>query len=653
MKRLLSIPLALLILFIPILRVHADDVLLEETSEVEVTADAVTTRDLNLYTNVVNVVNTDLTESEISHIFENFNDTTADLLLDNPEATSIDMSEALAASVCNADTCKGVDSYKEHKTLDSVVQNDISISGSSGDNALKNPASGVGISTGDVNAVVNVLNIVNSKLQNSHWTIVAVNIYGDWQGNLVLPPSSYFETAAMATPSTAATDEHVVFENTINVESSSGLNALAATGSPSLGLGEVTDSHIESGDAAALSSVKNIANTSLGQGTSYLGVINTVGGWQGEVFGLPSGVTAHQSDQGITFYSSSLGSNENLPGDEASESTLIKNTIDVSAQTGGNGIAGLNLDHNSIATGSSNALANVLNFGNIIAHDSNLTINIVNVMGKWHGDIFFGQPTLQTVADIAPPTEKTLLTLSYPSDDTSKKQLFYVLGGTAYVYTDIVSLRKTNDVPEVGIAAGKNIAFEVVVDNNSLIDLQNAIVYDILTDAEGTVVYRQNFPLDTLSAHQEATIAYAMDIPSDVAPGRYTNSAYLEGYLSEGNQFVRSAQVAKSSFTILLPEIVPTPTPTVSPVPEVLSQTTIDSNTEPKIVRSVIKPKEKKIVGPIRMVEAQSMLIPPSTGKSVVGMELDSLLRLTFLLLIIATCYVVAKTRQQHKQNII
>ncbi len=401
----------------------------------------VDTGDINVYANVLNVVNTNLTNSKIVEMLDNFNGLTADIILNSPDSAPTELAQNLVAGICNSVECKSFNSFTLTNNNQAEVNNDVNAVGHTGSNQISagQDAENAQIKTGNVNAVVNVLNIVNSNLFNSRWTIASVNIFGSWQGDLVLPSELYFldRMSIGNNPSqnnlnnidkvvlNVQNDNQAEFNNNVATISDTGNNSIDATGAPDGKKGDAENSQITTGDAQSGSVVKNYANTNLFGGAWFLGIINTLGSWSGNIYSLPDQVAMANTPTGMTFFSVQGSKDEsykilsnaltdNTSADSTATSTTdtqinidnqntakITNNVNVGAFTGDNSITGQETENGKISTGNAKALANILNFANTNLINSDLQVGIINIFGSWNGNVVFGYPDLSVTQKLA------------------------------------------------------------------------------------------------------------------------------------------------------------------------------------------------------------------------------------------------------------
>ncbi len=284
------------------------------------------------------------------------------------------------------------------------LENTIAAAASTGGNAATSTTGDVAILTGNAFAAANVINMVNTNVVGSDYLAFIMNAFGSWEGDLVLPPGSFFsaeggsasggerqnDTCCIGGNITAENENTGTIENNVAAAADSGDNSgSAGTGSAS----------VATGDAGANSNVMTIANTNIFGNNFLLLYVRTGGSWSGKIFSLPSGVNIIGMDDGfiIDGFSSQLGMGGLGTGvgsttvRNASNARIINN-VSATASTGGNtATAGGNA---SIYTGNAYAASNVVNIANTNIIGKNWLLAIINIFGNWNGDVAFGRPDL-------------------------------------------------------------------------------------------------------------------------------------------------------------------------------------------------------------------------------------------------------------------
>lgn len=303
------------------------------------------------------------------------------------------------SSGCGTGPCGGDGETNISNTSTSTINNSVVVRSQTGDNTATGES--VDIDTGDAYAGANVVNVANTNIIDANYMLLAVNNFGDWSGDLVLPGKDYFMNmlygmGVSGGNITVETDNAAKVDNTVSVEADTGNNTASSTGT----------STIETGDAVASANVSNTVNSTFFNQDSLYILFRVHGNWNGNVFGLPPGLSWRSTGNGIEIFGSG-----DAPFDEESDGSQsnlnifsqnnadIKNNINVYALTGENQAQGGNA---SVETGNAYAGANVVNMANTNIIGRNWILAIVNIFGDWNGNLTFGRPDLWLGAKVVP-----------------------------------------------------------------------------------------------------------------------------------------------------------------------------------------------------------------------------------------------------------
>lgn len=386
-------------------------------SEEGVKDSAIDTGTVNVFANVLNIVNTTQYNSEIVQITEDFNNLSTDLLMNHPETSPAQLSADIVAGLCSDIVCQSLTTFKLTNKNNADLTNDVNVNANSGNNSIQNAGQNAEIKTGNVNALINILNIVNTNLINSRWTIATFNVFGDWEGDLVLPSELYFSDyrslgANANLDLTQVQKVVVIINNDNNIEIANNANTTANSGENVVSADEtLLSSEIQTGDSVSGTNVKNYLNTTIINSDWFLNIVNTLGQWTGNIYSLPGQVDFEQTNLGMTFFSTTSTDNSlnahfadsmaQISSDntvvveiENSNNAKITNNADNTADSGNNEITGENINGGRIITGYTRALTNIFNFANTNLINSNLSIGLTNIFGNWNGNIVFGYPDL-------------------------------------------------------------------------------------------------------------------------------------------------------------------------------------------------------------------------------------------------------------------
>ncbi len=354
---------------------------------------AVSTGDAIAQATVLNIVNTNIVNSNGLLSFLNLFDSSFDL-------RSLDLSyffgDVGKSGACSLAACAG--EYVISNTNEATTTNDVIVRAHTGGNVASSTGDAL-IETGNAYASANVLNMINTNFVDSHYLLVALNNFGDFSGDLTLPNADFFERLLSRSDSTRLSVEN---ENSAFVTSTT--TAVADSGHNEA-QGDGADIH--TGNALSQATTFNQVNTNVTGGSSVYMLINVFGDWSGTIDGLPDGLTWARTPNGIVIM------NEGGSGESGGDPLTVMNTntahlendVEVYALTGDNKAASASGDA-AISTGNAYASANTVNLVNTNVIGQNWMLAMFNIFGNWDGNLSFGHPDLWIggVAETSNPT---------------------------------------------------------------------------------------------------------------------------------------------------------------------------------------------------------------------------------------------------------
>jgi hypothetical protein len=286
-------------------------------------------------------------------------------------------------------------------SVDAAINNDIDVSVASGNAGVLHNTTGGNATSGDAQAVVNLLNLINSAITANKSFIGVLNIHGNLNGDILLPDSMMNAIIAATGPSSnnqindsAATDidlsidDNKTIRNDINTDVSSG-NAIVS--------GNTTGGNATSGSATSNVVLLNMTGQRVVAENALLVFVNVMGSWVGLIFDAPAGTNAVVAT-GPHSTNTINRSNDLMVDADITKNSLINNNIDVTAETGDATVSG-NTTGGNATSGDASVGVNVLNM-----IDSQFDISdwfgvlFINVFGEWVGsfgvDTEAGEPAL-------------------------------------------------------------------------------------------------------------------------------------------------------------------------------------------------------------------------------------------------------------------
>lgn len=383
----------------------------------------IVTGDAIAYANVVNLVNTNIVNSEgfIGFFNEVLGINPVDLR-DAFDDVFTPAETALSTPACYESLCGDASPFEVVTSNTTTITNDIIVRAESGGNTA---GDGGLIATGDAYAAANILNIANTNIIDSRYLLIAFNNFGDYAGDIVLPSGSLLTSLFTAggipfAGGTTAIDNSAIVDTTLEVVAETGGN-------------EAEGGVIVTGDAYAEGTVQNTVNTTEVGGNDFLLVLRVHGDWTGNMFSLPEGIEWMETDGGIVLYRSgdASGGVTDLFTTQTN-SADIKNNVKVFALSGDNKVG----EGGAIETGDAYASANVTNVANTSIVGENWALLIFDIFGNWNGNLSFGKPDLwiggQATLDTTPAIPGTGVTYTYtitnngdaPATDVRLQQRF-------------------------------------------------------------------------------------------------------------------------------------------------------------------------------------------------------------------------------------
>lgn len=351
--------------------------------QIETQEEVVETGDAEASVNVINEINTNIVDSNVTISAESgsLDSSSLDLRENFEEQEETDCGQFCANDI----------SVENQNSAS--IENNIVVEANTGDNAVL--GEDASIITGDAFAGVNVVNIANTNIVKSNYVILAFNNFGDWSGDLILPNGDFFKTFLNVFSPKCQNCEEVDILNQNNASVSNSIITSTETGENIAGINGV----IDSGNTLAYSNIYNQINTSIYGNSSFFVLIKVFGNWDGNIFNLPDGISWAKTPDGLMLFDQNtnpfenqaeISNNGNLFIQNQNSADVVNN-IEASASSGKNKVSG---ENGTIVTGNAYAASNVVNIINTNVVSSNWTTALLNIFGDWSGNVSFGQPDL-------------------------------------------------------------------------------------------------------------------------------------------------------------------------------------------------------------------------------------------------------------------
>lgn len=424
-----------------------------------------TTGDLELIANMLNILNMNITGDDFMHLIVNiFGTLNGNLDLDDI-ALALGLADDEELEIIAKNDNPGDDSTNEaiadkeedtntDNNNSATVNNEMDVTGVSGQNEQIENDGQVDITTGRIKILANLMNFINSNFSGDKWSFIMINVFGGLNGDIVLPSEDPYLTDEngqviaqntnvgddSTSSSTASSSETTTTTNTNNVALTNSVSADGISGQNEQ-VGNDGAMTIDSGQIDVATRVKNFLNFNITGNNFVFLVVNVFGKWMGQIVGFADWGTIDAPSEG-TFAALSVGQDQTPQGSDTSSSgggenstnvadaSYINNTNVNNANTATisndmdiTGISGQNTQSTndgggSIKTGWVEIDANLLNIINMNVSGKKWMMVFLNVFGDFMGDLYFGRenvpvtpplpqlaniPVVNNIPEIIPP----------------------------------------------------------------------------------------------------------------------------------------------------------------------------------------------------------------------------------------------------------
>lgn len=277
------------------------------------------------------------------------------------------------------------------------IINNIALTAGSGDvTASKNTTAGDATS-GNAQAVANVVNMMNSMIVANQSFLGIININGNFNGN-VLMPEKFLDTllATNAPHETVSVSSNTINNVAVDVSNNqaikNNITTAAASGAVTMEK-NTTAGSAQSGSATTNVTIFDLTGSQVTASNSMLVFVNVLGSWVGLIMDAPAGSTAAALGGGV----------KNASINDTAHTAItntgnITNNLDIAAKTG-DVSATKNTTVGNARSGDAEAAVNIANITNSSFSLANwFGVLFINVFGNWSGN--FGVLKTQT-GDVA------------------------------------------------------------------------------------------------------------------------------------------------------------------------------------------------------------------------------------------------------------
>jgi hypothetical protein len=396
------------------------------------------------------------------------------------------------------------------------LSNNIISYANTGNNTINGGGYGMGavINTGDAYSIVSLLNKVNFTVVNSKIHIVVINVFGDLNGNIILPELTAGSAPCATCGVSTNLDNQATVVNTVDSKAVSGENTVTGY-----------RGNIQTGDALSAINNINLVNQNF-IGTILQGLfVNIFGGWNGDFLGW-SGLEGLLGGQSFSLFNTGplLGSSDcggcatNL---NVSNDATVLNNIWSFANTGNNDI---NAKKGNITTGNAYSAVSLINLINSNFINSIGFLGFINIFGNWHGDIGGKNQFTQTEVSNESTTQS--------SDERQT-------GGQ-------LAITQTNNVGQF-VYPGDTITIFAKIKNTGTGKVYGAKLGIFLVEGDQNKGWK-GFDLGDIEAGKSVKFSTGMVLSKNIKPGKYIIRAIALGNTGPDDSEVTA--MADSNFSV-------------------------------------------------------------------------------------------------------
>lgn len=268
---------------------------------------------------------------------------------------------------------------KINNQTSNAIDNKINVGAGSGNATVSDNTTAGDATSGNANAVVNLVNVLNSAIAANQSFLGLININGNFDGDILLPPGTLNALLASNNGSNVGQNNLTVSSNDVNnIANNVGVNATSGNATVA---NNTTAGNATTGNASTNVTILNLTGHEIVGSNSLLVFVNVLGRWVGAIVDAPAGSTAAAIGGGVT-QDNTLNSDVSLSTTNANR---INNDVNVDAHSGDASVRD-NTTAGGARTGNASASANIANIANSSLSLSDwFGILFINVFGMWNG----------------------------------------------------------------------------------------------------------------------------------------------------------------------------------------------------------------------------------------------------------------------------
>lgn len=285
-----------------------------------------------------------------------------------------------------------------------AITNNVTLAAASGDASAANNTIAGNVSTGNADAIADVINILNSVVSAGKSFVGVININGSLHGNILMPQSFLDKLLATNAPQTTMS---ISAADAATLGISNTVNSTATTGSATAD-NNTTTGNVGSGNASTAVTIFNLTGSQIVGSNCLLVFVNVTGQWVGVIMNAPAGTSAAALGGGATDTPVNGSIN-------ATTNDSITNNITVGA-TSGDASAANNTKVGNVSSGDASTVVNLLNLNNTQLNLSGwFGVLFINVFGSWFGNFGVYTPPAPTTGAGSDTTHTTHVNIQKPA----------------------------------------------------------------------------------------------------------------------------------------------------------------------------------------------------------------------------------------------
>jgi len=290
----------------------------------------------------------------------------------DPTTTTTDPSDVTNSTDSTADPDSACNDLTLNNQTDSTSQ--------SGDTTVADNGTAGSATSGDAQAVANLINAINSSsdLGSGNLTTFETNVNGDVNGDLVIDPS----VLSQAITSDPSLLNDLQFESTNNGTINNTVNLSSTSGDATVS-GNDSAGNATTGSADSVADIMNLINSMIASGQSFLGVINIYGDFTGNIL-VPYQLVNSLLAENSPATTSQTPTLQTDTGTVVNNNESVNNQITTTATSGDATVSNNNSAGNA-TTGTADTQVNIYNLTGSQVVGSNALLVFINVLGTWLG----------------------------------------------------------------------------------------------------------------------------------------------------------------------------------------------------------------------------------------------------------------------------